>query len=216
MNFTLSLKHRVWIVTLVFAGVASHFLRAQNREHPVKLFSFTVSSSSDLLDGTRGSVRAIYADAAHKNLIGIDYCHNHWGMYPEVNSTSHGCAKTIPISDLKNGAKVISIPKIGTALEVKAPNFSPTNGGTVDIVIGHKLRAIGSNSYRKIQLDLIPNTKDVLIANYKGGFVGEVKLKGWATAVLLKGGLDSIELTTGPEYGNRSIYKTEVSSLEKP
>jgi hypothetical protein len=112
--------------------------------------------------------------------------------------------------------KAISIPKIGTALEVQAPDFSPTQGGLVDIVLGYKLRMIGSNSYRKLQINITQSQAGNMIANYQGSYVGEIKLHGWANVALLKGGLDTIELTTGPDYGNRSIYKNDVENLEKP
>lgn len=216
-NYRLNTKQRVWIVCLVFAAVGSQFLRANApKEYPVRILSFNVKSGSDLLDGTRGTIRAVYSDPEHKKMIGIDYCHNHWNFYPDVNAPTLDCAKTISIEDMKKGVKAISIPKIGTALEVQAPDFSPTQGGLVDIVLGYKLRMIGSNSYRKLQINITQSQAGNMIANYQGSYVGEIKLHGWANVALLKGGLDTIELTTGPDFGNRTVYKNEVENLEKP
>ena len=218
----MSLKNRVWTVVLVFAVVGSHFLKAAPFYYRNTLFSFALASDSDLMNGTQGFVRAVYGDAAMKKLVGFDYCHNFWGgMGPktDLSAAQYPCGAVIPIAEFISGRKVIEIKTkvgyIGTALEIKAPSFDPVKGGEIQMILGYKMHLIGKNKYRIFRFDLSPNTKDILLPYYKGGYFGHIDLEGDASIISASGELETIQLNTGEAFGNRPItVRMSVADLE--
>lgn len=189
------------------------FLKAAPREFAVTIFSFDVASSSRLMNGTRGSVRAIYSDSARTKFIGIDYCHNHPDMYPDVGGEL-GCYKTIPLAAMKDGVSVIKIPQAGTALFVKALNPTADGVGRVELVLGETIKTVGRNQYRKIEIELVKGTPYGLLATFDGTVTRHISLKGWVSG--LNGGLSAIALheqsNLAPYYSRKS-YELSRGSL---
>lgn len=194
-------------VLFIFAALQISFLKAEPREYPATIFSFDVTSASRLMNGTRGTVRAIYSDPAHTKFVGIDYCHNHEDMYPDVNATSFDCYKTITLREMKNGASVIKIPQAGTALFVKALDPASDGSGRIEIVLGETVKTVGRNQYRKIEIEFVKARPHGLLASFDGTVFRRLSLKGWVSG--LNGGLSSIALhehaVDAPFYTRKSV-----------
>lgn len=198
---------RLTTALLIFAATQISFLKAETREYPDVIFSFDVTSSSRIMNGTRGTVRAIYSDPAYTNFVGIDYCHNHEDMYPDVNATKFTCYKTITLREMKSGASVIKIPQAGTALFVKALDPAPDGSGRIELVLGETIKSFGRNQYRKIEIEFVKARPYGLLASFDGSVFRRLSLKGWVDG--LNGGLSAIALhkksNEAPFYNRKSI-----------
>lgn len=156
------------------------------------VMKFSASSNSGLVDGLEGRIEVVYDDTSLKTINRIRYCHNMKDNKIVHGANADNCYR-VELKDLQSteGSTFISTP-IGSGLTVYAPNFSKTDGGTIQFVFGRKLRLIGSNDYRVLDLKFVRTSTDhMMVTLANGRYVDEMRLDVSVTIALGKGGVNS-------------------------